>query len=158
MIFTCISQELESPDELKDVEHSKDSRVSKVPEIRVGNSSGGISEVLEHEECDKSCHEEDEERNIGIDHNPVEKESFGIFKENSLKFYFVGIEKEHAEAKDGEKEADNSDCDLPSWVMAVKTSLLNYYAELATRMITPSAIRQTAAAMGAIFGTNLGTM
>ena len=114
--------------------------------------------MLEHEESDESCHEEDKKRNVGVDHDPVKEESSGIFQENSLKFNFVGVEEEHAETENGQDKADDGDDNLPSWVMAVKTLLQKMYAELATRMITPSAIRQTAAAIGAILGTNLGTM
>ena len=40
--------------------------------------------MLEHEETDESCHHEHKERDIGIDGNPIEKETFGVLKEYAL--------------------------------------------------------------------------
>ena len=55
--------------------------------------------MLEHEESNKSSHKEDKERNVGIYHDPVKKESASILKEYTLKLYLIWIEEEHAEAK-----------------------------------------------------------
>lgn len=100
MKLTCISQELEGPNELKDVEYSKDSRIWEVPEVSVWDSSWRVGKVLEHEESYKSSKEEDEQGNIGIDSIPVKEEPLGVVKENALKFDFVWVEKEHAQTKD----------------------------------------------------------
>ena len=113
---------------------------------------------MEHEESDESCKAEDKERNVQVDQIPVKKESSGILKENSLKFDFIWVEEKHAYTKDCQDEADDCNNYLPAWIVTIEASLHHLYAELATRIITPRAIKQTAAAMGAIFGTNLGMM
>ena len=114
--------------------------------------------MLEHEEGDQSGHEEDEKGNVGVDGDPVQEEPLGIFKEDALQLQFVAVEEHHAEAEDGQEEADYCDYYLPAWVVAVETLFHHMYAELATRIIMPRAIKQTAAAMGAILGTSLGTI
>ena len=114
--------------------------------------------MLEHEEGDQSGHEEDKEGDVGVDGDPVEEEPLGVFEEDALELQFGLVEEHHAEAKDGQEEANYCYYDLPTRVVTVETLLHHMYAELATRIIMPRAIKQTAAAMGAILGTSLGTI
>lgn len=87
---------MESPDEFEDVQDSKEARVSEIPVVVVFDSFGAESYMLESDESDESCHEEDEERNVTECAGKVMKESSGVFEEDSLKFEFIIVEAHHA--------------------------------------------------------------
>jgi hypothetical protein len=93
---TCVSEELEAPDEFKDVEDAQNSRVGEVPEVRVvGPLRGGEGQVLEHEESDEAGFQQDEEGDVRIDSAPVMEEGLGVLKENSLKGDFSLVDEAH---------------------------------------------------------------
>ena len=114
--------------------------------------------MLEHEEGDETSQEEHEQGDVGVDGVPVQQELLGVLQEDALHLDLIRVEEEHAQAEDGQQEADDGNRDFPSGGVAEVTALHVTYAEEATRMMTPSAIRQMAAAMGAILGTSLGAM
>ena len=60
MMITCISKPLESPDEFNDVEDTKESRISKVPEVIIHVTLAGKCNVLEDNQSKEGNKEYDE--------------------------------------------------------------------------------------------------
>lgn len=80
--------------------------------------------MLEHEESAESGHEEQEKGDVGVDCDPVMEETTSIFEEDALESEFSSVEAHHADDENGQKEADDGDCDFPSSMGIVKSELV----------------------------------
>lgn len=78
MISTCISEPLESPDEFDDVEDTKESRVSKVPEVIINVTFAGKCYMLEHNQSDEGNKEHDKEYHVPESSSYLMKESLCV--------------------------------------------------------------------------------
>lgn len=72
LIVTCVSEELQSPQELDDVEHAQEAGVEEVEEVVIGVAHVREAEVLEEQHHHQSAEEHQEQQHV--------EEIVGIFE------------------------------------------------------------------------------
>lgn len=153
---TCISEELEAPDEFDDVEDAEESRVGKVPVVGIFIGFGGEGEVLEDDEGHEGDHRDEEDQDVHEGAGPLMQEAVSIIQEDALKAQLVRVEPEHGEDNDSQQEAHHCHRDLPSSVIVEETECRHNYFDDITRVSTPSAIKVKIASTWAVCGAIRG--